>query len=354
VKPQYSGREVLITGGLGFLGSSLAIRLSALGANVTIVDSLVRGCGGNPYNVSSLKGRVRVFRCDIGGASQSLYRSVRRAEVIFNLAGEISHSHSVRFPRRDALLNATAQLHFLEHCSRMVPGIRVVYSGTRQVYGVPRYLPVDENHPVSPIDFNGIHKYVAAMYHWHYARMKRLDSVVLNLTNVYGPRMALAVPCQGFLANFIRKAVTRQRLEVFGDGQQLRDPVFVDDAVDAFLAAGSVETLASRAYNVGGPEPLEVGRIAQIASHLGGLPPPLLRPFPDDSKKIDIGSYCTDTSLIRRELEWAPRVSFEDGLSRTLEYYRTELRHYLPVRDAEPHCQLAPSLERLPRAAAAR
>ena len=353
VKEQYSGREVLITGGLGFLGSNLAIRLSALGASVTVVDALVRGCGGNPYNLAPLEGRVRVIHSNIAAPGR-LREVIRRAAIIFNLAAEVSHIHSVRFPKRDALLNATAQLNFLEECSRTAPGIRVVYAGTRQIYGIPRYLPVDEDHPVCPVDFNGIHKYAAVMYHLLYARMSTLDAVVLNLTNLYGPRMALSVPCQGFLANFLRKLLTGGRLEVFGDGRQLRDPVYVDDAVDGLLAAGAAEQLLSRMYNLGGPEPLAIGHIAEIASRLAGLEPPLLRPFPPERKVIDIGSYYADTSRIRRELGWAPRVQFEDGLQRTLTFYGEELHHYLPSGGEEPHCQLDTFVPQKPQTVAVR
>ncbi|MGH9663318.1 MAG: NAD-dependent epimerase/dehydratase family protein [Bryobacteraceae bacterium] len=335
----YSGREVLITGGLGFLGSNLAIRLVNLGASVSIVDAMVDGCGGNVYNIAPVANKVRVVRASVG-APRRFRALIRRAGVIFNLAGEISHIHSMRWPKRDALLNASSQLSFLEECVRSAPGVRIVYAGTRQVYGVPKYLPVDEEHPIGPVDFNGIHKGAALMYHVLYARTKKLDAVVLNLSNLYGPRMALSSPCQGVLANFVRKLVSGRRLEVFGDGRQLRDPMYVDEAVDAFLAAGSVEKLPSRIYNVGGPEPLPLGRIAGIASRAAGQDPPLFRPFPPDREMIDIGSYYADTSRIRRELGWKPCIGFEDGIARTLAFYQAELPHYLESFDAEPACAL--------------
>lgn len=329
----------MITGGLGFLGSNLAIRLVNLGASVTIVDALVKGCGGNLYNIAPIADRVRVVRANIG-APRRLREIIRRAEVIFNLAGEISHIHSMRWPRRDALLNGASQLNFLEECARSAPGVRVVYAGTRQVYGVPKYLPVDEDHPIKPVDFNGIHKGAALMYHLLYARTQKLDTVVLNLSNLYGPRMALSAPCQGFLGNFVRKLMTGRRLEVFGDGRQLRDPVYVDEAVDAFLAAGAVEQVPSTLYNVGGPEPLPVGRIAEIASRAAGQDAPVARPFPPQLRMIDIGSYYADTSRARRELGWTPRVCFEEGIRRTLAFYRTELKHYLESSETEPACKL--------------
>ncbi len=338
----FHGREVLVTGGLGFLGSNLAIRLAALGASVTIVDALVNGCGGNPHNVAPAKASVHIIRASLGDARQ-FRDAIRRASLIFNLAGEVSHVHSMRFPKRDRLLNASHQAAFLEECSRSAPGVRIVYAGTRQIFGVPRYLPVDEDHPVCPVDFNGIHKAAAVRYHLLFARLGKLDAVVLNLTNLYGPRMSLSEPCQGFLGNFVRRLVTRRRLEVFGDGRQVRDPLYVDDAVEAFLAAGAAETLPSRMYNMGGPEPLEIGRIARIASSLAGLDEPLFRPFPPQRKLIDIGSYYTEGSRIARELGWTPRVLFPDGLRRTLDFYAAELPHYLDPADGEPACHLRAS-----------
>jgi UDP-glucose 4-epimerase len=261
VEKKYRGLEVLVTGGLGFLGSNLAIRLVSLGARVTIVDALVNGCGGNPHNVVPIAGCVRVVHSNIGVARR-LRKFIARADVIYNLAGEISHAHSMRFPQRDARLNMSTQLSFLEECARTAPGVRIVYAGTRQIYGVPKYLPVNEDHPICPVDFNGIHKHAAIMYHLLYRGLGKLDAVVLNLTNLYGPRMALSVPCQGFLGNFVRKMATGRRLEVFGNGHQLRDPLYVDDAVDAFIAAGAAVRLPSPMYNIGGAVPLEIRQIA--------------------------------------------------------------------------------------------
>jgi UDP-glucose 4-epimerase len=335
----YRGLKVIVTGGLGFLGSNLVIRLVELGADITVVDPLVLGCGGNPYNLAPVDRDIRVIHAGIGAASR-LRRVIRGADIVFNLAGEISHSHSMRFPKRDALLNASNQLSFLEECARTTPGIRIVYAGTRQIYGIPRYLPVDEDHPICPVDFNGIHKNAAVTYHLLYKRLGRLDAVVLNLTNLYGPRLALSVPCQGFLTNFLRKSLLGKRLEVFGDGRQLRDPLYVDDAVNAFLAVGAAVCPSSTIYNVGGPEPLEIGRIAEIISRLAGLEPCVFRPFPPEQKAINIGSYYANYSRIRGELGWEPLVKFEEGIESTMAFYRSELRHYIDPAAGAPVCKL--------------
>ena len=318
---RYKNKSVLITGGLGFIGSNLALRALAEGARITIVDSSVEGCGANPANIQSVRARVKLIPLDIGQPDEFV-EDIRSADMIFNLAGEISHLHSMEFPERDLELNVQSQLRFLNVVRHVAPGLRVVYAGTRQIYGAPAYLPVDEHHPVQPVDFNGIHKYAATMYHQMLTRAGYLDAVVLRLTNVYGPRMALHIPTQGFLSTYLRRMVMGGELEVFGDGTQLRDLLYVDDAVEAFLLAGVAKVLPSRSYNVGGPEALEMREIARICAETADGLPVRYREFPAELKKIDIGSYYTDSSRIGRELGWKARVRFTEGIHKTLEYCR--------------------------------
>jgi len=328
-----------VTGGLGFIGSNLAIRLTDEGAHVVVIDPCVAGCGGNPFNLAAVRDRVRVVPESIADRA-AVAEAVRECDLVFNLAGEISHIHSMLLPDRDLEINTLAQLKFLETCVDVRPGIRIIYAGTRQVYGVPEYLPVDEKHPVNPVDFNGVHKYAATMYHLMLSRMGRLDSCVIRLTNVYGPRMALDIPCQGFLSTFLRKSLNGEPLEVFGDGLQLRDPLFVDDAVEAMMRMGEARVLASRSYNVGGPEVLTLATIATLTGLRAGAPPPVFRPFPDERRKIDIGSYHSDWSLIQKELGWRPFVRFEDGIARTIQYYREHRAQYLDPSRPDPPCKL--------------
>ncbi|HUQ90532.1 MAG TPA: NAD-dependent epimerase/dehydratase family protein [Bryobacteraceae bacterium] len=335
----YRNVPVLITGGLGFIGSNLAIRLVEEGARVTIVDPSLAGCGANPHNIAPIAGQVEVIPYDIGDTDQ-FAAEIRKANVIFNLAGEISHLHSMEFPERDLLINTVSQLRFLQACTRLNRGIRIVYAGTRQVYGRPEYLPLDESHPVRPVDFNGVHKYAANMYHSMLSRSGGLDAIVLRLTNVYGPRMSLAIPCQGFLSTFLRLTLSGKGLTVFGDGKQSRDPVFVDDAVQAFLLAGRCPSPAERTINVGGPQALPLIEIAQICARLAGDLPVSIRPFPEDRAVIDIGSYSTDSSLFESTFGWKPAVRFEEGITSTLAYYRCELRHYLDPANPQPFCSL--------------
>ena len=322
---KFRNSKVVVTGGLGFIGSNLVVALARAGARVTVIDSAEPGCGANRFNLAPVEREVRVVISDIGDAANE----VRGAAAIFNLAGEISHIRSMQNPGRDAGINAFAQLRFLEGVSRMEPGIRVVYASTRQIYGSPRYLPVDEQHPIQPVDFNGIHKYAAMQYHLLFDALGRIDGRVLCLTNIFGPRLALNVPGQGFLGNFVRRALLGEEIEIFGDGRQLRDPVFVDDAVDAFIRAALTDEPRSRLWNLGGAEPLPLARIAQSITQAAGAPEPRFCPFPEEQKGIDIGSYSTDSTRIREELGWQPQVDFEEGVRRTIEYYRGVLPHYL-------------------------
>jgi nucleoside-diphosphate-sugar epimerase len=330
----------MVTGGLGFLGSNLALRLVRAGARVVIVDSEVAGCGANRHNIAAVRDDLRLIVADVGDAG-ALAGEIRGCSAIFNLAGEISHIHSMRDPGRDAALNAMSQLRFLEECARQEPGVRVVYASTRQIYGVPRYLPVDESHPIQPVDFNGIHKYAATAYHLLWSDLGRIDARVLCLTNVYGPRLALWLTGQGFLANFLRRGLLAETIEIFGDGRQLRDPIYVDDAVDAFLLAGAAEDIQSRVWNVGGQQTLSLAHIAAVISAAAGGLPPICRPFPAEHQGIDIGSYRSDSSKIREELGWHPRTTFEDGVLRSLGFFQREFRHYLSEVDAARYAACA-------------
>ncbi len=330
----YKGKRVLVTGGLGFIGSSLAIRLVAMGAVVTIVDSSVPGCGANAFNIDPIKDVVEVLPEDIANAS-CFQSEIARTDIVFNLAGEISHSESMRCPERDLNINTLAQLRFLLACRAARPRTRVIYASTRQVYGRARYLPVDERHPLEPVDFNGIHKYAATEYHLMLSRLGQLDATVLRLSNVYGPRMALNVPQQGFLGTFVRLSLVDQPVTVYGDGDAVRDPIYVDDAVEAFLLAGARLSSRSRVYNVGGPESLPVSTLADLTAEAAGSSPPVSVAFPAMRKAIDIGSYVSNSDRIRRELGWRPRTPFREGIGRTLAYYREHRSFYLPGPDLQ-------------------
>jgi nucleoside-diphosphate-sugar epimerase len=338
----YRGLPVLVTGGLGFIGSNLARRLEALGAEVTVIDNSVPGCGANPHNLHG--SGVRVIQADIGEPDEFL-EALGAARVVFNLAGEISHIHSMQFPERDLQINTVSQLRFLDRLRQVNRGVRVIYAGTRQIFGKPEYLPVDERHPVRPIDYNGVHKFAAAMYHTMMSELGELDAAVLRLTNVYGPRMSLNVAGQGFLGVFFRKALLGERLSVYGDGEQLRDPVYVDDVTLAFLLAGARKELGARQINIGGGEALSLAAIAKaIAGDVD------LVPFPEHLQAIDIGSYYTDTRLAAEVLGWKPTVGFAQGVELTRAYYQDHFTSYLtpgegPRRELPEHVGIKRRLE---------
>jgi len=323
----YSRRPVLVTGGLGFIGSNLALRLAALGARVTIVDARTPGCGSNADNVREIASQIEFVERDIAEA-KSFRSAIAESEVIFNLAGEVSHTHSMDFPERDFEINARAQLRFLTECADAAPGVRVVYAGTRQVYGPPRYLPVDEAHPIQPVDFNGVHKRAAEQYHQLLTRSGRLDGIVLRLSNVYGPRMGLHLLCQGFLPVFFRKILRDEPIEIYGNGAQLRDPVYIDDVVEALLIAGRTAHPPSVAYNIGGTAALPIEQIARIICSLAGTVAPVRREFPEELRAINIGGYASDCSRALRDLGWCARTSFEEGAAATLKYLRANWSYY--------------------------
>lgn len=344
----YRGRKVVVTGGLGFLGSNLALELCRRGAEVTVVDAQVEGCGSNPFNIEEAGAAIRQVRGGIEDEEVAA-ETLPGQEVIFNLAGEISHIHSVHYPERDLDLNARAQLRFVEYAKRLAPRARIVYASSRQVYGPPDYLPVDERHPVRPVDVNGVHKLAAEFYHRLASTLAGQQTVCLRLTNTYGPRQALNLPWQGFIGTFFARLLSGSPLTVYGDGRQLRDMLYVDDAVRAFLAAGCAPLPTDTPHttlNVGGPEPLELLRIAEILAGAGGLqpaggPPVRLVPFPPERRKIDIGSYTADDRRFRAWSNWRPEIHFADGAARTLDFYRQHARHY-PTSDSADRPEAGP------------
>ena len=325
----FAGKRALVTGGLGFIGSNLAHRLVALGATVTIADARFADCGSNPFNIHELDDRLRVVIGDISDAALAM-SVVAGQDFVFNLAGRISHTDSMKQPLADLDANARCHLVLLEAC-RNNTDARIVYAGTRQVYGRPRYLPVDEAHPVAPADVNGVSKLAGELYHLVYHTAHGLRTTSLRLTNVYGPRQHIRDARLGFVPWFIRLAVDGKTISIFGDGRQRRDLVYVDDAVDAFLSTAASDAAIGQIFNVGGAEPVSLLELTQrIVATAGGSPQTgyKLVPFPDERRAIDIGDFYTDYTKIRRVVGWEPKVSLDDGLRRTIDYYRRFKEHY--------------------------
>ena len=324
----YRGRRVLVTGGLGFIGSNLARSLVALGAHVTLVDSLIPGHGGNPFNVDGIDSALRVNLDDMGQES-AMKHLVRDCAVIFNLAGQVSHIDSMEDPYTDLDINCRSQLSILESCRKCNTTVKVVYAGTRQIYGRPDSLPVTEQHLVRPTDVNGVNKAAAEHYHLVYNNVFGIRACSLRLSNVYGPRQLIKHDRQGYLGWFIRLAIEGREIQIFGDGLQLRDIVYVDDVVNAFLLAGAMEELNGGVFNIGGAQPISHLDLVSQLIEIAGTGTWRLVEWPPEKKAIDIGSFYTDWSRFHAITGWEPRVSVRDGLRRTIEYYRACLGKYL-------------------------
>jgi UDP-glucose 4-epimerase len=323
----FSGADVLITGGVGFIGSALARRLLALQAKVTLVDSLIPEYGGNLFNIHDIRDRVTVHLTDVRDAA-AMAALVKNRAFLFNLAGQTSHLDSMTDPLTDLDINAAAQLSILEACRLHNPAAKVIYASTRQVYGRPQYLPVDEKHPLNPVDVNGINKLAGEWYHLLYDRVYKIRASALRLTNSYGPGMRVKDARQTFLGIWIRQLIEGKPIEVYGSGRQRRDFNFVDDVVEALLLAAANPASEGQVFNLGHEEKLSLKDLAALIVRLNGGGRYELVAFPPDREVIDIGDYYGDFGAIKKALGWSPHVSLEEGLARTLAYYKQYRAHY--------------------------
>jgi len=325
----FAASDVLVTGGLGFIGSAVARRLVEIGAKVTLVDSLIPEYGGNLFNIHDIRDRVTVDLTDVRDAA-AMSSLIKGRQFLFNLAGQTSHLDSMTDPVTDLNINAAAQLHILEACRLHNRDLKIVFASTRQVYGRPEYLPVDEKHPINPIDVNGINKLAGEWYHLLYNDVYQIRACALRLTNTYGPGMRVKDARQTFLGIWIRRLIERKPIGIFGSGEQRRDFNFVADVVEALLGAAASDTANGQVFNLGHHEHISLQDLAAILVELNGGGKFELVPFPDDRKAIDIGDYYADFRKIDKLLGWSPRIALKDGLKTTLEYYRKHQAHYWP------------------------
>lgn len=323
----FNGKLVLITGGLGFIGSTLAIRLAELGAEITIIDSLIPEYGGNLWNIEPVRDRVHINISDVRDEHAMKYL-IQGHDYLFNLAGQTSHIDSMQNPFPDLEINARAQLSILEACRKHNPGIKLVFASTRQLYGAPQYLPVDEKHPLAPVDVNGINKMAGEWYHLLYNNVYGIRAAVLRLTNTYGPRMRVKDARQTFLGVWIRSIIEGKPVLVFGDGKQIRDFNYVDDVVNALLVCALSDDANGEIFNLGADDPINLKDTAELLVQTAGCGSYRLVPFPADRKTIDIGDYYADYRKIQSRLGWKPSVPLADGLTATLSYYRDHSVHY--------------------------
>ncbi|BFM39488.1 NAD-dependent epimerase/dehydratase family protein [Synechocystis sp. LKSZ1] len=327
---QFSHKKTLITGGVGFIGSSLARKLVNLNAKVTLVDSLIPQYGGNLFNIHDIQDQVTLNITDVRDPYAIAYL-VQGQDFLFNLAGQTSHLDSMVDPQTDLNINASAQLSILEACRKHNPDITLVFASTRQLYGKPQYLPVDENHPIHPVDVNGINKLAGEWYHLLYDDIYNIRSCALRLTNTYGPGMRVKDARQTFLGIWIRKLIEGQPIQVFGDGTQLRDFNYVDDVVEALLWAAIHPKADGEIFNLGSSEYVNLKDLAALMVEIFQDGSYELIPFPPERKKIDIGDYYSDYQKIHQSLGWEPKVNLQTGLEQTIQYYRQHYHHYWEV-----------------------
>lgn len=316
----FSGLECLVTGGAGFIGSHLTRRLLRSGARVRVIDSLIPEYGGNMANLSDVIGEISFHRLDVRD-KLSVQRILEPVDVIFNLAGQTSHVDSMSDPWTDLDINVRAQLELLDSVREVNRKIRIVFASTRQIYGRPDYLPVDEKHPIRPVDVNGINKTAGENYHTLYGKLYDIDVSILRLTNTYGPGMRVKDARQTFLGTWIKSAVEGEVFKVFGDGSQKRDFNYVDDVVDAFLFAASNDAAIGKAMNLGSNEVVQLIDVARVITKLAPSSRYELVPFPPERLAIDIGDYFSDWKLAQEVLQWEPQVALEEGLARTLDFF---------------------------------
>lgn len=340
----YKNKKILITGGLGFIGSNLAVELVGQGADVTIVDALIPSYGGNLFNIDPVKDKVKFVIGDIR-YKKTVDELVKGKEIIFNLAGTLSHVDSMTDPMTDLEINCRAQLSLLESVRKINPDVKIVFAGTRNQYGKARYLPVDENHPQEPTDINGINNIAAEKYHLMYTQVYGIKTVSLRMTNTFGPRHQMKHPRQGVLNWFIQKIMDGEEVVLFGNGKQVRDVNYVDDVVSALLIVGQSSKGWGQAYNLGGVPISLVDFVKKaidlvnrqtrfVAIHKPGLDNPrnrngiVMKPFPTDRKQIEIGDYIADYKKITKTYGWKPETSLEDGIKKTVEYYKKYKKYY--------------------------
>lgn len=321
----FAGKRVLITGGLGFIGSNIARRLAQHDAQVLLVDSLIPEYGGNLYNIAGIEDRVTVNISDVRDQF-AMNHLVKGHDVMFNLAGTLSHTDSMADPFTDLEINCRSQLSILESCRHHNPDIKIVFAGTRGQYGRARYLPVDENHPLHPTDVNGINNNAGEAYHLLYNQVYGIRATSLRLTNTYGPRHQMHHHRQGIINWFVRLAIEGKEIPIYGDGRQVRDTNYVDDVVEALLLAALNEKADGEVFNVGG-EPANLLELAEIITELAGGSYRTI-PYPETARAIEIGDYVADSSKAQSMLAWQPRVGLREGLSRTVDFYRAEKEHY--------------------------
>lgn len=323
---EFKDTGVLITGGVGFIGSNLAHKLIELGANVTIVDTMIPEMGGNLYNIYEIKDKVKLNFADIRDEN-AMNQLVKNKNYIFNLAAQLSHTESMKDPFSDLDINCRGHLVLLEACRKFNDQAKIIYTGTRAQYGKILYTPVDEKHPINPTDANGITKHACEQYHLLYYNVYDIKTTSLRLTNTYGPRHQMRHKEQGFIGWFIRQAMDKEEIKIFGDGQQLRDISYVDDVVDALLMAATNDKAYGEVFNLGGC-PISLLNLVKLIIEVVGRGTYKLIDYPGERNKIEIGDYIADITKIKKVLGWEPKADIKEGVIKMVKYYEKNKPNY--------------------------
>jgi len=323
----FRGRSVLVTGGLGFIGSNLSEHLVRLGAKVTIVDNMMPRLGGNLFNVKEIMDKIHINFSDVRD-EHSMDYLVKGQDFIFHLAGQVNHVDSIRNPIQDLDINCRGTLVLLESCRKYNRETKIIFAGTRGEYGSSVKLPVNEDHPTNPKGIYAVTNLTAEKMVLVYQDVHKICGTCLRITNTYGPRHQMAHDEYGVLNWFIRKAIDNEVLPVFGDGHILRDFLYVDDLVECFLKVATCQDAYGEVFNVGTGIPISFVDLARKIVEIAGSGKVALTEFTKERKEVEPGDYYTDISKIKRVVGWEPKISLEEGLRRTIEFYKKYKKEY--------------------------
>jgi UDP-glucose 4-epimerase len=323
----FKGKKILITGGLGFIGSNLTIRLAELGADVLVVDNMLPRQGGNMFNIEPVKDKIKINISDIRNPV-SMNHLVKGQDYIFHLAGQVNHVDSVKNPLQDLSINVEGTLVIMESLRQNNPEAKVIFTGTRGEYGASLNLPVAESHSINPIGIYAITNFAAERIVLTYHNLHKIKSVCLRITNTYGPRHQMMHDEYGVFNWFIRKAMDDETIPIFGSGKILRDYLFIDDLIDSLLLIAQCEKSYGEVFNIGSGVPLNFYDLAKIVIKTAGSGKSDFTEFTKERKALEPGDYYADISKITKLIDWKPKVSLEDGIKKTLAYYKKNKKYY--------------------------
>lgn len=323
----YKNKKVLITGGLGFIGSNLCIKLAELGAEVLVIDNMLPRQGGNLFNVEPVKNKIKINVSDIRN-SVSMNHLVKGQDYVFHLAGQVNHVDSVKNPLQDLSINVEGTLVLMEALRKNNPDARVIFTGTRGEYGASLKLPVAESHAINPIGIYAITNFAAERIVLTYHNLHKIKSVCLRITNTYGPRHQMQHDEYGVFNWFIRKAMDNEVIPVFGDGRIIRDYLYVDDLIEVLLGIALAEKAYGEVFNIGSGIPVNFIDLAETIIKIAGTGKTKYTDFSTERKSLEPGDYYADISKVKSIVKWQPKTKLEDGIKKTIAYYKKNKKRY--------------------------